>query len=115
IDSHAAESTALAASRGCRLIAAEGNTSQTKLGIVGLVDGIIDVDVLHDVDRAAMGVFRPERRAVSQSNFDHGCAVLLFILSWKLLRNMFSSTQLMNASFNHRYLVSVYGSFGSMT
>ncbi|MGO3208774.1 MAG: lipase maturation factor family protein [Brachybacterium sp.] len=39
----------------------------------------------------------------------------LLVLSWKPLRNLFSSRQLMNASFNRFHLVNAYGAFGSMT
>ncbi|ATG52841.1 hypothetical protein CFK38_15880 [Brachybacterium vulturis] len=40
---------------------------------------------------------------------------LLAVLSWAPLRNLFSSHQLMNASFNRFHLVNAYGAFGSMT
>lgn len=40
---------------------------------------------------------------------------VLCVLSWKPLRNLFSSRQLMNASFNRFHLVNAYGAFGSMT
>ena len=40
---------------------------------------------------------------------------MLCVLSWKPLRNLFSSRQLMNASFNRFHLVNAYGAFGSMT
>ncbi|MDN5899204.1 MAG: lipase maturation factor family protein [Brachybacterium sp.] len=39
----------------------------------------------------------------------------LAVLSWAPLRNLFSSRQLMNASFNRFHLVNAYGAFGSMT
>ncbi|GAA1490149.1 lipase maturation factor family protein [Brachybacterium sacelli] len=39
----------------------------------------------------------------------------LAVLSWRPLRNLFSSHQLMNASFNRFHLVNAYGAFGSMT
>ncbi|MGO2559412.1 lipase maturation factor family protein [Brachybacterium sp.] len=39
----------------------------------------------------------------------------LAVLSWAPLRNLFSSHQLMNASFNRFHLVNAYGAFGSMT
>lgn len=39
----------------------------------------------------------------------------LVVLSWKPLKNLFSSHQLMNASFNRWHLVNAYGAFGSMT
>lgn len=40
---------------------------------------------------------------------------VLAVLSWQPLRNLFSSRQLMNASFNRFHLVNAYGAFGSMT
>ncbi|WP_114855131.1 lipase maturation factor family protein [Brachybacterium sp. YJGR34] len=40
---------------------------------------------------------------------------VLIVLSGKPLRNLFSSHQLMNASFNRFHLVNAYGAFGSMT
>ena len=44
-------------------------------------------------------------------------AVVFFlcVLSWQPLANLFSSRQLMNASFNRWHLVNAYGAFGSMT
>ena len=39
----------------------------------------------------------------------------LCALSWQPLRNLFSSDQLMNASFNRWHLVNAYGAFGAMT
>lgn len=39
----------------------------------------------------------------------------LLVLSWRPLLNLFSSSQLMNASFNRFHLVNAYGAFGSMT
>lgn len=44
-------------------------------------------------------------------------AVFAFLvaLSWQPLTNLFSSHQLMNASFNRFHLVNAYGAFGSMT
>lgn len=42
-------------------------------------------------------------------------SAMLLVLSWKPLRNLFSSHQLMNASFNRFHLVNAYGAFGSMT
>ncbi len=42
-------------------------------------------------------------------------AVLLLVLSWKPLRNLFSHYQLMNASFNRWRLGNAYGAFGSIT
>lgn len=39
----------------------------------------------------------------------------LLVLSWRPLGNLFSSQQLMNASFNRFHLVNAYGAFGSMT
>ncbi len=39
----------------------------------------------------------------------------LLVLSWKPLKNLVSSHQLMNASFNRWQLVNAYGAFGSMT
>lgn len=41
--------------------------------------------------------------------------IWLVVLSWLPLRNLFSSRQLMNASFNRWHLVNAYGAFGSMT
>jgi hypothetical protein len=41
--------------------------------------------------------------------------VLLVVLSWQPLRNLFSRNQLMNASFNRWHLVNAYGAFGSVT
>lgn len=41
--------------------------------------------------------------------------VMLAVISWRPLRNLFSSHQLMNASFNRWHLVNAYGAFGSMT
>ncbi|WP_111720877.1 lipase maturation factor family protein [Homoserinimonas sp. OAct 916] len=41
--------------------------------------------------------------------------VLLVVLSWWPLRNLFSRHQLMNASFNRWQLVNAYGAFGSVT
>lgn len=41
--------------------------------------------------------------------------IVLAVLSWKPLLNLFSSHQLMNASFNRFHLVNAYGAFGSMT
>lgn len=41
--------------------------------------------------------------------------LLLCVLSWQPLANLFSSNQLMNASFNRWHLVNAYGAFGSMT
>src|SRR5699024_5625235 len=41
--------------------------------------------------------------------------VFLCVLSWQPLLNLFSSHQLMNASFNRWHLVNAYGAFGSMT
>lgn len=41
--------------------------------------------------------------------------LFLCVLSWQPLRNLFSSNQLMNASFNRWHLVNAYGAFGSMT
>lgn len=40
---------------------------------------------------------------------------VLCVLSWQPLLNLFSSNQLMNASFNRWHLVNAYGAFGSMT
>jgi hypothetical protein len=42
-------------------------------------------------------------------------SVLLIILSWQPLVNLFSRHQLMNASFNRWHLVNAYGAFGSVT
>ncbi|MGO1537367.1 MAG: lipase maturation factor family protein, partial [Yaniella sp.] len=41
--------------------------------------------------------------------------LFLCVLSWRPLLNLFSSRQLMNASFNRWHLVNAYGAFGSMT
>lgn len=41
--------------------------------------------------------------------------VLLVVLSWWPLKNLFSRRQLMNASFNRWHLVNAYGAFGSVT
>ncbi|WP_022870132.1 lipase maturation factor family protein [Yaniella halotolerans] len=41
--------------------------------------------------------------------------LFLSVLSWQPLLNLFSSRQLMNASFNRWHLVNSYGAFGSMT
>lgn len=41
--------------------------------------------------------------------------VLLVVLSYRPLRNLFSSQQLMNASFNRWQLVNTYGAFGTVT
>ncbi|MFC4244846.1 lipase maturation factor family protein [Gryllotalpicola reticulitermitis] len=42
-------------------------------------------------------------------------SALLVYLSWWPLRNLFSSRQLMNASFNRWHLVNAYGAFGTVT
>lgn len=42
-------------------------------------------------------------------------AVLLAVLSWRPLRNLFSRRQLMNASFNRFMLGNAYGAFGTVT
>jgi len=42
-------------------------------------------------------------------------AILLLVLSWQPLVNLFSRRQLMNASFNRWHLVNAYGAFGSVT
>ncbi|WP_223695001.1 lipase maturation factor family protein [Leifsonia poae] len=42
-------------------------------------------------------------------------SILLIVLSWRPLANLFSPTQLMNASFNRWHLVNAYGAFGSVT
>ncbi|MCW4386359.1 lipase maturation factor family protein [Salinibacterium sp. SYSU T00001] len=42
-------------------------------------------------------------------------SVLLLVLSWRPLLNLFSSNQLMNASFNRYHLVNAYGAFGTVT
>ncbi|MDH6237251.1 lipase maturation factor family protein [Cryobacterium sp. CG_9.6] len=41
--------------------------------------------------------------------------VLLVVLSWPPLRNLFSRGQLMNANFNPFHLVNAYGAFGTVT
>lgn len=41
--------------------------------------------------------------------------VLIVVLSWWPVRNLFSERQLMNASFNSYHLVNAYGAFGSVT
>jgi hypothetical protein len=41
--------------------------------------------------------------------------LFLLVLSWRPLLNLFSSNQLMNASFNRWHLVNAYGAFGSVT
>ena len=41
--------------------------------------------------------------------------VLLVVISWPPLKNLFSRRQLMNASFNRWHLVNAYGAFGSIT
>jgi len=41
--------------------------------------------------------------------------VLLVVISWPPLKNLFSRHQLMNASFNRWHLVNAYGAFGSIT
>jgi hypothetical protein len=42
-------------------------------------------------------------------------AVLILVLSWRPLQNLFSRRQLMNASFNRFMLVNAYGAFGTVT
>jgi hypothetical protein len=42
-------------------------------------------------------------------------SVLLLVLSWWPLRNLFARQQLMNAAFNRFSLVNAYGAFGSVT
>ncbi len=42
-------------------------------------------------------------------------SILMVVLSWQPLRNLFSRNQLMNASFNRLHLVNAYGAFGSVT
>jgi hypothetical protein len=42
-------------------------------------------------------------------------SILLLVLSWQPLLNLFSRNQLMNASFNRWHLVNAYGAFGSVT
>jgi hypothetical protein len=42
-------------------------------------------------------------------------AAVVVALSWRPLRNMFSATQRMNASFDRLHLVNAYGAFGSVT
>ncbi|WP_431280020.1 lipase maturation factor family protein [Leifsonia poae] len=42
-------------------------------------------------------------------------SILLIVLSWRPLANLFSRHQLMNASFNRWHLVNAYGAFGSVT
>ena len=42
-------------------------------------------------------------------------SVLLVVLSWWPLRNLFAKRQLMNAAFNRWALVNAYGAFGSVT
>ncbi|MBG6237657.1 hypothetical protein IWX78_000600 [Mycetocola sp. CAN_C7] len=42
-------------------------------------------------------------------------SVLLIVLSWLPLRNLFARHQLMNASFNRYHLVNAYGAFGTVT
>ncbi|HWR86485.1 MAG TPA: lipase maturation factor family protein [Rhodoglobus sp.] len=44
-----------------------------------------------------------------------GMTVLVLVLSWRPLRNLFSRRQLMNASFNRFRLINAYGAFGSVT
>lgn len=44
-----------------------------------------------------------------------GVTLLLLVLSWWPLRNLFARRQLMNASFNRWHLVNAYGAFGSVT
>lgn len=44
-----------------------------------------------------------------------GVTLLLLMLSWWPLRNLFARRQLMNASFNRWHLVNAYGAFGSVT
>lgn len=44
-----------------------------------------------------------------------GLAVLIAVLSWWPIRNMLSSGQVMNASFEPFHLVNTYGAFGSVT
>ena len=41
--------------------------------------------------------------------------VFLLVLSWPAFMNLWSSNQLMNASFNRWHLVNAYGAFGAMT
>jgi hypothetical protein len=41
--------------------------------------------------------------------------ILLLVLSWWPLKNLFARRQLMNASFNRWHLVNAYGAFGSVT
>ena len=42
-------------------------------------------------------------------------AVIVFALSWRPARNLFSRRQLMNASFEPLHLVNTYGAFGAVT
>ncbi|QEE62007.1 lipase maturation factor family protein [Salinibacterium sp. dk2585] len=42
-------------------------------------------------------------------------SAFLVVLSWRPLLNLFSSNQLMNASFNRYHLVNAYGAFGTVT
>jgi hypothetical protein len=43
------------------------------------------------------------------------CAVLVVVLSYRPARNLVSSRQLMNSSFDPLHLVNTYGAFGSIT
>lgn len=54
-------------------------------------------------------------RPVIQQGIVVWITLLLVIMSWWPLRNLFAKRQLMNASFNQYHLVNSYGAFGTVT
>ena len=71
-------------------------------------------------DDAALGRILPVARPIVEPSIPHEVAVVAFtalvlVLSYRPARNLLSSGQLMNSSFDPLHLVNTYGAFGSVT
>ncbi|HEV2251415.1 MAG TPA: lipase maturation factor family protein [Candidatus Limnocylindria bacterium] len=71
-------------------------------------------------DDAALGRILPVARPVADASLPHEVAVValtlgVLALSYRPARNLLSSRQLMNSSFDPLHLVNTYGAFGSVT
>src|SRR5438552_5953138 len=71
-------------------------------------------------DDAALGRVLPVARPMVEPSIPHEVAVVAFtalvlVLSYRPARNLLSSGQLMNSSFDPLHLVNTYGAFGSVT
>ena len=71
-------------------------------------------------DDAALGRVLPVARPIVEPSIPHEVAVVAFtalvlVLSYRPARNLLSSGQLMNSSFDPLHLVNTYGAFGSVT